>query len=174
LERRVASMRPFLGCRSLALAVALSTCLASGVDAADDLYEYDATGRLSQVTYHTGQVVSYSYDDRSNISAIVQSFLVVGVEPAPETPAFVNALRASRPNPARGEATLWFSLARAGRATIRLFGVSGRLVRTITDRDYPAGEYEARVMNGKWPAGVYFVRFETPGFSATRRLVVIK
>lgn len=155
------------------LAVLGALLLVQGPAQAADQYQYDAAGRLSQVTYHTGQVVTYTYDNRSNVTAIVSS-LLVGVEPGSEAPAFVNVLRVSRPNPARGEARLRFSLARSGKTTLRVFDVSGRLVQTVTDRDYPAGEFEARVMLQKWPAGVYFYRLEAPGFAATRRLVVLK
>jgi len=147
--------------------------LAQDAARAADQYQYDAAGRLSQVTYHTGRIVTYTYDNRSNVTAIVSS-LLVGVERGSEAPAFVNALRVSRPNPARGESTLRFSLARSGKTTLRIFDVSGRLIQTVTDRDHPAGEFEARVMLRKWPAGVYFYRLEAPGFMATRRLVVIK
>jgi YD repeat-containing protein len=158
---------------AVVLAVCVGFALTADPAAADDQYQYDAAGRLSQVTYHTGQIVTYAYDNRSNVTSIVSS-LAVGVEPGPEAPAFANALRVSRPNPARGEARLRFSLARSGKTSLRFFDVSGRLVQTVTDRDYPAGEFEARVMLHKWPAGVYFYRLEAPGFAATRRLVVIK
>ncbi len=153
--------------------VMLGALIASGPAMAADQYQYDDAGRLASVTYYTGQLVSYTYDNRSHVTAIVTSF-TTGVEPALEAPAFVNALRAGRPNPARGEARLRFSLARQGTATIRLFDVAGRLVRTVTDREYPAGEYEARVLLGSLPAGVYFCRLEAPEFRATRRLVVLK
>jgi len=141
--------------------------------AADDLYEYDAAGRLSKVTYSTGQVVSYTYDDRSNLTAVIQSVLV-DVGPAADAPAFVDALLDQRPNPARGEIRLRFSLARPGRATLELFSVAGRRVRTLTDREFLAGEYEAHVTLQGIPAGVYFWRFGTSGFEATRRLVVLE
>jgi len=140
---------------------------------AGDAYQYDSAGRVTRVTYATGRIVDYQYDGNSNITAIVSS-LATSVEPSPDTPAFVNALRASEPNPAVAEAKLRFSLARGGKTTLRIFDVSGRLVRTVTDRDYPPGEYEARVNLSKSPAGVYFYQLEAPGFRATRRLVSLR
>ena len=140
---------------------------------AGDVYEYDSVGRLSRLTYASGRIVEYSYDTNSNITAILAK-LTVSVEPSPGTPAFVNALRASEPNPAYREARLRFSLAEGGKTTLRLFDVSGRLVQTIAERDYPPGQYEVRLFLSKRPAGVYFYRLEAPGFRATRRLVILK
>jgi len=157
--------------RVIAFVGAMAAALTSPANAGD-VYEYDSAGRVTRVTYATGRIVDYRYDGNSNITAIISS-LATAVEPSPGTPAFVNALGASEPNPSAGEARLRFSLARGGRATLRIFDVSGRLVRTVTDRDYPPGEYEVRVNLSKSPAGVYFYRLEAPGFRETRRLVLL-
>ena len=162
------SLPRLLGALILGIATqAISTAVAG------DLYQYDTVGRVERVTYATGRIVVYQYDGNSNITSIVSS-VTTGVEPTPGTPAFVNALRASEPNPAFGEARLRFSIARAGRTTLRIFDVSGRLVRTVTDRDYPPGEYEATTSLSTLAAGVYFYRLEALGFRAVRRIVVLK
>jgi YD repeat-containing protein len=36
-------------------------------------YEYDAVGRLSQVTYNDGSRITYTYDDNSNLLAVEPS-----------------------------------------------------------------------------------------------------
>jgi YD repeat-containing protein len=156
----------------IALSVSVALVVPSGVRASDQ-YEYDAAGRLSRVTHHTGQIVDYTYDGNSNILTIITS-LAVSVEPSPEGRIFFNALGATKANPVSREARFQFSLARSGTATIRCFNVAGRLVHTATSRDYGAGEYEARVQVTNWPAGVYFYRLEAPGFTQTRRFVVLR
>lgn len=155
-----------------ALAVTVTLLLPAPLRGSDQ-YEYDAAGRLSRVTYHTGQIIDYTYDGNSNVLTIISS-LAVSVEPSPKGRVFVNALGASEPNPASREARLRFSLARKGTATLRFFDVTGRLVHTATNRGYGAGEYEARIQVSKWPAGVYFYRLEAPGFTETKRLVVLR
>ena len=153
----------------LLLAVAFTSLRA----VAGDLYDYDAEGRLARVTYGTGRIVDYAYDDNGNVTSIVSS-TATGVEPGPGTPALVNALRAGEPNPASRESRVRFSLARGGRASLRFFDAGGRLIHSAVERDYPAGEFEARILLRGWPAGVYFYKLEVPGFSATRKLVVVR
>jgi YD repeat-containing protein len=159
-----------LSMRAAAVAI-FASFLMAGVSRAD-IYEYDFARRLARVTYSTGQVVDYTYDGNSNLTAVIVS-ISTGV-PSGEAPRFVNALRVGQPNPTAGEARLRFSLAREGKTTLRLFDVSGRLVRTVFDRVYPPGEYEARVSLSDMPAGVYFYRLEAPAFRASRRLVLLK
>ena len=59
-----------------------------------------------------------------------------------------------------------------------MLDVAGRVVTVLTDGDYPAGHYEmawdGAGSGGRSPAGVYFVRFEWPGASATRRLIRVR
>jgi YD repeat-containing protein len=134
-------------------------------------YEYDAAGRLSRVTYDTGQVVDYFYDNNSRITSIVTTSQT-SVEPDPPGRILENSLGPSQPNPASRGTRLRFSLAEDGEVTLRFFDVAGRLVHAI-EMEYAAGEYEVQVNVSRWPAGVYFYRLEVSGFTATRRLVVL-
>jgi len=59
-----------------------------------------------------------------------------------------------------------FSIAKAGRVQIGIFDVTGRRVRSLADRVFPAGEQVLRWdgtddAGGKVPRGVYFVRTST-------------
>jgi hypothetical protein len=69
----------------------------------------------------------------------------------PETPGPL-ALAAALPNPSSGNATLTFTLPRAGKATLALYDVSGRLVRTVFAGPAPAGP-NAAVWDGRDDAG---------------------
>lgn len=155
----------------LAVAAAMAAAVATTASAGD-VYEYDSAGRVARVTYGTGRIVDYQYDGNSNITAVIVS--IATDVPSDEAPRFSNALRVGRPNPAYGETRLRFSLAREGRTALRFFDVSGRLVRSVFDRVYPPGEYEARVSLSDLPAGIYFYRLEATAFRATRRLVLLK
>jgi hypothetical protein len=105
---------------------------------------------------------------------------VTGAPPG-AAPAVVDHARFLN-NPLRsGSAAVEFGLAAADRVEVRLYDVAGRLVRTLADRLYPAGEHHL-VWDGAddtgRPAarGVYFarVRFAARGFERTTRLVVLK
>ena len=96
----------------------------------------------------------------------------LGVTPAP----VVLGLAAPRPNPAWGTVRLRYSLPATGRATLRVFGLGGELVRTLEDGERAAGAHDVawdgRDRQGTAVAsGVYFVRLEAMGRKLTRRLV---
>ncbi|MCK4409931.1 MAG: T9SS type A sorting domain-containing protein, partial [Candidatus Eisenbacteria sp.] len=84
-----------------------------------------------------------------------------------------------RPNPFGGATTVLFNVPREGRAVIRVYDVSGRLVRTVDDSFREAGPHEVRWngRNGNGDAvasGVYFVRLEAAGNSKTRKVVLLR
>ena len=101
--------------------------------------------------------------------------------PTLDDDALVNFMRLSN-NPLRsGNAAVDFGLTQAGRVDIDVFDVTGRKVRSLAHRTFPAGEH--RVM---WdgaddaghpaPRGVYFTRVRYPGlsFADTRKLTVLR
>jgi flagellar hook assembly protein FlgD len=68
-----------------------------------------------------------------------------------------------------------------GRMRIRLYDVSGRLVRTLVDRAYAAGMNYVAVWDGRddagnsVPRGVYFVRMGAPsGATFNGRVVFLR
>jgi hypothetical protein len=74
-----------------------------------------------------------------------------------------------RPNPlAAGSALLRYGLPQGGSATVEVFNASGRLVHSSTGIRTPSFRLDLRSM----PAGVYLVRVEAEGRSASRKLVV--
>jgi hypothetical protein len=85
-------------------------------------------------------------------------------------------------NPLRfGAATVRFGLARPDRVEARVYDVSGRLVRTLAARAFPAGEHtltwdgldEAR---RPVPHGVYFARlhYQASGFADAKKVIVLR
>ena len=87
-----------------------------------------------------------------------------------------------RNNPlAKGEATINFGLAKADRVEVKVFDVSGRLVRTLADRQFAAGpqtlKWDGTDNVGRQVArGVYFtqVKYQNAKFAASRKLTVLK
>ncbi|MCA9752973.1 MAG: S8 family serine peptidase [Gemmatimonadetes bacterium] len=80
------------------------------------------------------------------------------------------------PNPSRGGTDVSFSLPQRGPVRVRVYDVTGRLVRTVADEVREAGRSEVR-WDGKTDgganaaAGVYFVRLETERGSSSRKVV---
>jgi hypothetical protein len=66
-----------------------------------------------------------------------------------------------------------------GRVSIRIYDVSGRLVRTLVDKEETAGRktasWDGRDNRGKQAAtGVYFYRMQAPGFEKTIKMTLLK
>jgi hypothetical protein len=84
-------------------------------------------------------------------------------------------------NPSYGRSTIEFGLAKADRVEMRIFDVTGRLVRTLADRNFEAGNHtlvwDGSDNSGKQVSrGVYFtqLRFVNRNFTAAKKLTVLK
>jgi hypothetical protein len=67
------------------------------------------------------------------------------------------------PNPLRGKTTISYSIPKMGKVTLKVYDVTGRMVKELVNREQKPGVYtarwEGRSSNGrKLATGVYFVR----------------
>jgi hypothetical protein len=88
------------------------------------------------------------------------------------------ALVSVTPNPTAGLARIEFTLPREARVRLSVVDIQGREVAMLADAPYRAGRYQA-TWSGKTgrdgaAAGVYFVRYQVPGRSQVRRVVVAR
>jgi|SRR5947207_10080113 len=140
-----------------------------------------------------GRGLGYFLAPLQNLGVITQNFSVSGstlaraylgvpsnysvdVDAAPPP---VYELGASHPNPAVGGATIAYSLARAEPARLAIYDLGGRLVKELKNEATTAGPHSVRWdgadRSGRpAPVGLYLYRLETPGYSASRRLVLIR
>lgn len=90
-----------------------------------------------------------------------------------------DASRIVTENPARVGASIAYRTSTAGKVQVQLFDVNGRLVRTLDEGQFPAGERLAR-WDGKDErgrmvgSGVYFFRVATPDGVEKRRIAVLR
>jgi hypothetical protein len=82
------------------------------------------------------------------------------------------ALYQSRPNPARGSATITFDLPETAPVTLTVYDLTGRKVATVVNETLTAGEHAAEV-SGLAP-GVYVYRMNAGSFMAARKMVVLE
>jgi plastocyanin len=80
------------------------------------------------------------------------------------------------PNPFQPETILSFRIDHAGPVRLEVFDASGRLVATLADGDFQAGQYsipwDGRTLGGtEAPSGVYFARRTTAGSSVSAVLL---
>ncbi|NOT35141.1 MAG: T9SS type A sorting domain-containing protein [Candidatus Eisenbacteria bacterium] len=83
-------------------------------------------------------------------------------------------LRGAFPNPFRSETAIRFAVPSATPVTVRLFDVSGKLVRTLIDAQLPAGDHSAMLRSEGLSAGVYFIQLRAGVVQASRRVVVMR
>jgi 1,4-alpha-glucan branching enzyme len=131
-----------------------------------DLIPHDGYGQSVAINLSKMALVVLQKGDPTGV--VVQS---------PET--FRNHLEQNYPNPFNPSTSIRFSLEQGGHATLRIYDVSGRLIRTLADGSYPPGLHTAS-WNGRndrgegVASGVYFYRMAAPGFVETRRMVLLK
>jgi hypothetical protein len=103
---------------------------------------------------------------------------VAAVGQVPSTRA--NGISPNRPNPFNPVTRVPYSLASAGRVTIKVFDVAGRLVRTMEDSVRPVGQYVAQ-WDGRddhgiqLSSGTYFGRITFPdGTHSEQKLMILR
>ena len=98
---------------------------------------------------------------------------------APDATPGRTALRLAFPNPFDKSTTVVLSLHESGPASVRVFDVAGRTVRTLLAGVQPAGErllaWDGRDDSGaRLGAGVYMLRLESGGHQETRAVRLVK
>ncbi|MCX6157030.1 MAG: T9SS type A sorting domain-containing protein, partial [Ignavibacteriae bacterium] len=61
-----------------------------------------------------------------------------------------------------------------GLATLRIYDVLGREVRTLVNEVKSAGNYSVDFNASEYSSGVYFYRLESNGFTDIKRMMLIK
>ncbi len=116
-------------------------------------------------------------DHAGNESAAATPAEISGAE-LPDVPTTV-ALRQNTPNPFNPLTTIRYELPDATWVDLRVYDVSGRLVRRLVDEIVPAGrhsvQWDGRDDSGRGSAsGAYICRLEAEGLVAVRRLMLVR
>jgi hypothetical protein len=98
---------------------------------------------------------------------------VTGVKPRPESPEGFR-LHECYPNPFNPATTIEYSLASAGPVTLKVYDALGREVAVLVDGELPAGSYAARWDASGAASGVYVVRLQGDGNTATVKTMLLR
>jgi hypothetical protein len=116
-----------------------------------------------------------------NCSLVGQPTVVLDVPNGGNGSQFVNFMNLKNNPLVSGYATVNFGLAKDDFVQVKVFDVSGRLVRTLADRKFPAGEHILQwdgVDNAgrQLPRGVYFtqLRYRESGFELAKKLTILR
>lgn len=142
----------------------------------DDIQVTFDTSGLPYDEYHAEIVIASNAGD----PVVVPVTLIVdpGLSAVGDAPAIVT-LGDNSPNPFNPRTTISFVLPAAGRVDLGIYDVSGQRVRTMLQRDLPAGTHHV-VWDGKNSAGrslasgVYFYRLETGKLSLSKKMLLLK
>jgi len=103
----------------------------------------------------------------------------LGDDTPPVTAARRFALGQNRPNPFNPSTQISFSTPQAGHVTLRVFDIRGRLVRSLVDRDYAAGDWtvswDGRDDSGRSVAsGAYLYELRAQDRRQVRKMGLLK
>lgn len=104
----------------------------------------------------------------------------IGTGVGDEPPVYRNTLAQNRPNPFNPVTTISYSVKESARVTLRIYSVSGQLVRTLVDDVKDPGITHEVTWDGannagtQVSSGVYFYRLTAPGFTRTKKMVLLK
>ena len=123
---------------------------------------------------------------RQNVEYILENYLNEPYNPLSPVPGggalpgATAVLGQNYPNPFNPSTTISFELEASGPVQLRIYDVSGRLVRTLVDdSELSAGDHQA-IWSGQdqsgraVAAGVYFYNLEVEGYSRTKRMTMVK
>ena len=86
----------------------------------------------------------------------------------------VLSYRGAFPNPFRAETALRFTLPISEPVSLRIYSVTGQLVRTLVDATLPAGDHSAMFRADGLPSGAYFAVLKAGSVQMSRTLMLIR
>ncbi|TKJ41497.1 hypothetical protein CEE37_02740 [candidate division LCP-89 bacterium B3_LCP] len=84
------------------------------------------------------------------------------------------SLNTNFPNPFNPTTSISYSIADAGKVTIAVYDVSGRMVGTLVDGWKDAGSYEVTFNGTDLASGVYIYKMTAGSFTSTAKMVLMK
>ena len=121
-------------------------------------------------------VVMYSY---GSTKVEVRQVSDVTIKEATVEPGVMDvpakfALHQNYPNPFNPVTTIRFELANSTNVKLSIYDITGRLVENLVNTNMNAGTYDLRWNATHLSSGMYLYRIETPEFTATNKLVLLK
>lgn len=128
----------------------------------------------------TSQVMQSEFRDRIAYSAGNSHFSIYDISAALTTPEHRNeiatefSLHPIYPNPFNNTTNISFDLPREVTGKLVVYDMLGRMTTTLYDGKFAAGSHQMQFNGNRLSSGTYFVRLETPAFTATQKAVLLK
>lgn len=78
------------------------------------------------------------------------------------------------PNPFNPKTVIKFDVAENGRVALKVYNILGEEVASLVNRQLAAGTYTADFDASSLSSGLYFYRLESEGYTATKRMMLLK
>ncbi|MDP4115816.1 MAG: T9SS type A sorting domain-containing protein, partial [Bacteroidota bacterium] len=78
------------------------------------------------------------------------------------------------PNPFNPNTTINYQLPKSGQVTIKVYDVLGNEVKTLVNAYKSAGDYSVNFDGSKLSSGMYMYRITAGGYTAARKMTLIK
>lgn len=131
-------------------------------------YSFVDNGVTAGVTYDYRLLVVDQEGGRTEL-ARTEAALRTGAEVVTEYALYQNF-----PNPFNPETSIAFDLVEAGRVHVAVYNVVGQLVAKIVDGNMSAGHHSVTFDAGSLPSGLYLYKMEANGFSAQKKMVLMR
>jgi hypothetical protein len=180
----------------IAAAIVLLCCLSQFAVAADarlairqtnGLDVFYTLNEIEEITSEANElyVTTVGGTDIYVLSAIVRIDFILdattGIDGPGNPPISINAshLFQNYPNPFSPETRIAFDLPAAGLVEIRIYDVTGRLIRTLVDEKRPTGfhslKWDGRDNAGRAVAsGTYFYKLTAPEVKESRKMILLR
>ncbi len=134
--------------------------------AANAAREYGFSERLLEEGVYEYRIAALDREGQEYESAVV----TIEARPAPAA----STLDQNYPNPFNPATSIRFTLAAPVRATLKVYDIFWREIRTLIDEERPAGTCTVTFDASALPSGTYFYRLAAGEFSWTKRMNVVK
>ncbi|MEA2076884.1 MAG: T9SS type A sorting domain-containing protein [Candidatus Marinimicrobia bacterium] len=136
---------------------------------ADTLVAGDSLSNVIGVVIFSYGSIKIEVRQVSDVTIIVK-VIEPGVADVPNN--FI--LHQNYPNPFNPVTTIRFDLAKATNVKLTIYDLTGRVVENLVNTSMNAGSYDLRWNASHLSSGMYLYRIETPEFTATNKLLLLK
>ncbi|MCK4353432.1 T9SS type A sorting domain-containing protein, partial [candidate division WOR-3 bacterium] len=78
------------------------------------------------------------------------------------------------PNPCFGTLTVKFFVHKGGKGSLKIYDITGRLVKTLVNGNKKPGDYTVNWDAKNVPSGIYFIKLSAGDFKATKKLILMR
>lgn len=78
------------------------------------------------------------------------------------------------PNPFNPLTTIGYSLSEYSKVTIKIYDILGNEIKTLVNREEPAGVYDLTWDAGNLPSGIYFYKIQAGTYTETKKMILMK